>query len=140
MEVYTNIFFSGQLANTMQTGLITLIYKKKGDPNDLKFWRPITLLTVDYKILSKILTSRLNDYINELLNPFQSSGAKERDIINNILNLQIILEYVKENQEDFSVISLDNEKAFDRTEQNFIYKVLTKYGLYTNFLRWSLFS
>ena len=78
----------------MKNGLITLIYKKKGDPNDIKYWRPITLLTADYKILSKILTSRLNNYINELLNPFQSSGAKERDILNNILNLQTILEYV----------------------------------------------
>ena len=136
VEVYTNIFYTGQLADTMKNGLITLIYKKKGDPNDLKYWRPITLLTADYKILSKMLTSRLNNYINELLNPFQSSGSKERDILNNILNLQTILEYVKENNEDLAVISLDNEKAFDRIEQNFINKVLVKYGFHTNFLRW----
>ena len=136
MEVYTNIFYTGQLANTMKNGLITLIYKKKGDPNVLKYWRPITFLTADYKILSKILTSRLNNCINELLNPFQSSGANERDILNNILNLQTILEYVKENNEDLAVISLDNEKAFDRIEQNFINKVLVKYGFHTNFLRW----
>ena len=113
----------------MQNGLITLIYKKKGDPNNLKFWRPITLLTVDYKILSKILTARFNNYINELLNPFQSSGAKERDIINNILNLQNILEYVKENNKDLAVISLDNEKAFDRIEQNYINKIWISYKL-----------
>ena len=76
VDVYTNIFYTGQLANTMKKSLITLIYKKKGDPNDLKYWRPITSLTADYKYLSKILTSRLNNYINELLNPEKWSKRK----------------------------------------------------------------
>ena len=78
------------LAHRAKGGLITLIYKKKGDPSILKFWQPITLLTVDYKILSKILTTRLSKHMNDLLNPYQSSGPKERDIIDNILNIQTI--------------------------------------------------
>ena len=83
-EVYLEILENGELSPTMKNGLITLIYKKKGDPSLLKFWRPITLLTVDYKILSKILTTRLSKHMNDLLNPYQSSGPKERDIIDNI--------------------------------------------------------
>ena len=35
-----------------------------------------------------------------------------------------------------AVISLDNEKAFDRIEQNFTNRVLIKYGFHINFLRW----
>ena len=64
-EVYIEILENGELSPTMKNGLITLIYKKKGDPSVLKFWRPITLLTVDYKILSKILTTRLSKHMND---------------------------------------------------------------------------
>ena len=136
-EVYTEILQNGELSPTMKNGLITLIYKKKGDPSILKFWRPITLLTVDYKILSKILTTRFSKHMNDLLNPYQSSGPKERDIIDNILNIQTILEYAEQNQESLALISLDNEKAFDRMEQNFVYKALEKYNLHPNFIKWS---
>ena len=36
----------------MQQAIITLILKK-GDPNKLEYWRPISLLCLDYKILTK---------------------------------------------------------------------------------------
>ena len=136
-EVYIEILENGELSPTIKNGLITLIYKKKGDPSVFKFWRPITLLTVDYKILSKILTTRLSKHMNDLLNPYQSRGPKERDIINNILNIQTILEYAEQNHESLALILLDNEKAFDRMEQNFVYKVLEKYNLHPNFIKWS---
>ena len=38
-----------------------------------------------------------------------------------------VLEYAEQNQESLALISLDNEKAFDRMEQNFVHKVLEKY-------------
>ena len=43
-------------------------------------------------------------------NPYRSSSSKEHDIINNILNVQTILEYAEQNQEELALISLDNKK------------------------------
>ena len=43
----------------MNQAIITLI-PKKGNLNSIKYWRPIiSLLCVDYKILTKILANRL---------------------------------------------------------------------------------
>ena len=42
----------------MNQAIITLI-PKKGDENKLKYWRPISLLCNDYKILTKTLDNRL---------------------------------------------------------------------------------
>uniref|UniRef100_UPI00398E8747 solute carrier family 35 member D3 n=1 Tax=Pristiophorus japonicus TaxID=55135 RepID=UPI00398E8747 len=40
--------------------IITLIYKQKGEREEIKNWRPISLLSVDYKILSKVIANRVN--------------------------------------------------------------------------------
>ncbi len=55
MEVYQESLGKGELPPTMQTGLVTLLYKK-GKKEDLANWRPITLLTTDYKVLAKVIT------------------------------------------------------------------------------------
>ena len=67
-------------------------------------------LSLAYNILSKILTNRLSKWMNDIINPFQNSGSSNRDIINNILNIQTILEYVNQNNEDLAIISIENEK------------------------------
>ena len=48
----------GNLSGTMHEGDIILLYKKK-DPKDIRNYRPITLLNTDYKILTKILATKL---------------------------------------------------------------------------------
>ena len=53
IQLYNNILFSEKsITNTMKQAIITLI-PKKGNLNKLKYWRPISLLCIDYKILTK---------------------------------------------------------------------------------------
>ena len=49
---------------------ITLIYKKS-DPTDIKNYRPILLLNVDYKIVSKVYTNRISAVLLKLLGLMQ---------------------------------------------------------------------
>ena len=70
------------------------------------------------------MTNRLKQFIDYLLNYNQSSGIKHRDILDNILNLKTILEYVKSKILTAAFISLDNETLFDRLEQNYMIQVL----------------
>ena len=86
-EVFNNIWLNDEMPSSMKNGIIQLIYKKKGTATNFKYWRPITLLNLDYKILTKILANRLKLCIVYLLNYNQSSGVKQRDILDNILNL-----------------------------------------------------
>ena len=133
--MYNNIYIRENLIESMKTGIIRVLYKKD-NPSKLKNWRPISLLTLDYKILTKILASRLNSVLNKLLHPFQSSGVKDRNVLNNILNLDTIIQYIEENNLNAAFISLDNEKAFDRLEQNFMIKVLEKYNFPQEYITW----
>ena len=105
VEVYNNIWIAGILTPTMKNGIIQLIYKKKGTSTELKFWRPISLLNVDYKILTKILAKRLKYSINYLINPYQTTGVKDRNILDNSLNLKNIIEYIKDKDLSAAFIS-----------------------------------
>ena len=57
-----------KLSDSQRTGAITLI-AKEGDKKELKNWRPIALLCVDYKIMAKIVTNRIKKYSTELSDP-----------------------------------------------------------------------
>ena len=55
----------------MQQAIITLI-RKKGDLSKLKYWRPISLLCLDYKILTKILANRLKNILPTIISQEQT--------------------------------------------------------------------
>ena len=50
------------------------------------------------------------------------------EIQDNALNLHSIITYAKQNNMPLALISMDNEKAFDRVEHNFIKKVIIKFN------------
>lgn len=53
----------------MKDSVIRLIYKKRGDIKNLKNWWPISLLKVDYKFISKVLTLCLAKVLESIVNP-----------------------------------------------------------------------
>ena len=46
----------------------------------IKHWRPLTLLNTEFKLLSKILATRLNKVIEKLVHSDQSGFIKGRAI------------------------------------------------------------
>ena len=66
----------GKLAITQRRGIISLIPKKEKALNQLKNWRPITLLNCDYKIASKAIASRLKTVLSDLIEYDQTGFLK----------------------------------------------------------------
>ena len=59
LNSYNEAFHKGELSISQRSGIITLIPKEDINLTDLKNWSPISLLNLDYKILSKILAKKL---------------------------------------------------------------------------------
>ena len=55
----------------MKASVTRLIFKKRGDRKCLKNWRPISLLNADYKIFSKVITSRLPKFLSFIIHPIE---------------------------------------------------------------------
>ena len=67
LQLYNNILLvEKNTTKTMQQAIITLI-PKKGNLKNLKTWRPVSLLCIDYKILTTILSNRLKTILPNII-------------------------------------------------------------------------
>ena len=126
----------GDLPNSMYTALIRLIFKNKGEKIDLKNWRPISLLNVDYKIIAKAVTNRLSKFMPHIIGEEQSCGVNGRNIHDNLSILRDVTDYVNIFNTRAALLSIDQEKAFDRVDRNYLFSVMEKMGLPVNLINW----
>ena len=66
-----------ELCDSMKGMVTRLIYKKRGDIKNLKDWRPISLLNVDYKIVSKVITLHLSRVLHGIIDPDQTCSIPD---------------------------------------------------------------
>jgi len=126
----------GELSVSQKRGIITLLPKKDKSPLYLKNWRPISLLNVDYKILTKVLATRMKKILDNIINNDQTGFLKGRYIGENVRLLLDIIEYTNlENIPGFAFI-IDFVKAFDKIKWNCIHKSLSYFGFGPIFLKW----
>ena len=113
-------FCKGSLSVSQKRGTMTLI--QKGDENltELKNWHPISLLNIDYKILSKVLARRMENIVPKLVHSDQTGFVNGRYIGHNIRLLNDIMEYTDMKKLPGIFLFVDFEKAFDTIEWSFI--------------------
>ena len=70
----------GELTISQRQVIIRLIEKKDRDKRYNKNWRPISLLNVDTRIISKALSERLKNVFPSLISPQQTAYIKKRFI------------------------------------------------------------
>jgi len=113
-----------------------LLCKDKEHTESLNNWRPTSLLNLDYKILSKVISNRLSMVISELVYIDQTCAVPGRSILDNTNLLRSVIDYVNQKQIFCGILSLDQQKAFDRVDHSFMFACLEKYGFGKNFLQW----
>lgn len=136
LEVFQEIARTGALTPSMRRGVISLVYKKQGDPSLLKNFRPISLLNTDYKILTRVLSLRLGKVLPRILSPSQTYCVKWRDIADTVCSIRDVVDLMREQPRGGYVLKLDQEKAFDRVEHSFLFEVLKSFGFGEAFISW----
>ena len=116
LNSYNEAFCKGSLSVSQKRGTITLI--TKGDENlaELKNWRPISLLNIVYKILSKVLGRRMENILPKLIHCDQTGFVNGRYIGQNIRLLNDIMEYTDIKKLPGIFLFVDFEKAFSSTQ------------------------
>ena len=129
LETFNTCYDTGVLCKSMNSALIRLIYKKSGSKFDLKNWRPTSLLNVDYKILAKTITNRMKMVMPFVIGEEQTCGVTSRKIHDNLIVLRDIVDYTVWENLEAAIISINQEKAFDRINWKYMFSVLEKMGI-----------
>jgi hypothetical protein len=117
-------FFKGKLdIKRLNYGVVTLI-PKVDKAIDMKNFRPICLLNVCYKMITKVLNNRLSNCITKVISDNQFGFIKGRYILDGVVALHEIIHEVKKKKQDGIILKIDFEKAYDKVNWHFLYKML----------------
>ena len=125
----------GKLFISHRRGILTLI-PKKGNQMQLKNKRPICLLDVVYKIIAKVIASRLGNVIDKLVHSNQTGFIKGRYIGENIRLISDVIEYCQMDNIEGVLLAIDYRNAFDSVEHDFILHVLKMFNFGPDFIAW----
>jgi mannosylglycoprotein endo-beta-mannosidase len=108
-------------------GILSLIPKVPG-ADDIKQFRPIALINVIFKLVSKAYAIRLAPIAHRVISTSQSAFIKGRLIHEGALALHEIVHELKIKKTRAVILKLDFEKAYDRVSWAFLRDVLVCKG------------
>ena len=129
-------FDTGELSLSLRTYIINYLPKGKKPREFLKNWRPISLLSVVYKMASTTIANRLKKVLNKLLSETQTGFITGRFIGENTRIVYDIMHYLKKNNLHGLLMLVDFQKAFDSVSWDFLSDVLKFFNFGHDFKRW----
>ena len=136
---YNSVKFSkthGSLSISQRQAIIKLLEKKDKDKRYIENWRPISLLNVDTKIISKAFASRIKVVLPSIICHDQTAYIQGRFIGESTRLLADILEITDTLDIEGYILTADIEKAFDSMDHSFLLASLSKMGFGANFIDW----
>ncbi|GFU01164.1 RNA-directed DNA polymerase from mobile element jockey [Trichonephila clavipes] len=117
--------------NAWKTAVIIPVLKPGKDPTRADSHRPISLLPILSKLAEKIISARLNDYLerNNILTPEQHGFRPRLSTSHQLLR---VVEYIKDaidRNQYTAAVFLDIQKAFDRVWHTGLLYKLIKYKI-----------
>ena len=131
-----NCYERGQLTTMLKTAIMKLL--RKGDKCRLEAtnYRPISLLSVFYKIASGVITRRLDKVINKVIGRQQKAYSKVKNITSVLLNIINMIDQAGKTKRSGLLVAIDFKKAFDSINLNFIDSCLETFGFGPSFRKW----
>jgi len=133
---YNYSFDHGILTTSQRQAVISLINKPGKDKMYIQNWRPISLLNIDYKIMTKCLSERLLKVINTIVHHSQFGFIKGRNITEAIRTILDIVDNTDLQKRHGILLALDFQKAFDTLSWDYLFKTLELYNFGVEYQRW----
>eukprot|EP00268_Persea_americana_P008169 TRINITY_DN13144_c0_g1_i12.p1 TRINITY_DN13144_c0_g1~~TRINITY_DN13144_c0_g1_i12.p1 ORF type:complete len:489 (+),score=85.97 TRINITY_DN13144_c0_g1_i12:613-2079(+) len=137
MEFMTEFHGRGKLSKLVGASFIVIIAKKIG-AESIKDFRPIRLIGSIYKVLAKVLASRMKKVLPKIISMVQGAFVYGRQILDGVLIANECIHSRKKEKRPGLICKLDLEKAYDRVDWDFLQYLMRRMGFGVKWRAWIL--
>ncbi|RVW77230.1 putative ribonuclease H protein [Vitis vinifera] len=109
---------------------------KERGAEDLKDYRPISLVGGLYKWLAKTLANRMKGVLAKVISTAQNAFVEGRQIMDAVLVANEAIDSIVKSNRGAILCKLDIEKAYDHVDWDFLLAVMEKMGFGERWCRW----
>ena len=126
---------TGVMTPSMRQTVTTLLWKEKGTRHNLKYYRPITVTSVLYKILARSMVQAMRPVLPYLVATGQAAFQGAPKYIGDATRLcQDVIHYCDSEHKDGFLLFCDQDNAYPRVEWDFLEMVMSTMGLHSDFI------
>lgn len=96
-----------------------MLIPKKENPQKVGDYRPISLIGCMYKVLAKLLATRLRNVMNLLISENQTTFVKNRQILDGVLIANELVDDAKKRRKKVVMLKVNFQKAYDSVDPVF---------------------
>ena len=140
MGFFKDFFERRKFVRSLNSTFLDLV-PKKGRADDLRDYRPISLVGGLYKLLAKVLANRLKKVASKVVSPTQNAFVEGRQILDAALIANEAIDSLLKGDEAGVLCKLDLEKAYDHINWDFLLTVMQKMGFgekWAGWIRWCI--
>jgi len=123
LKFLNNIYRENCIPNEWRNAVMTPIFKK-GDRREPQNYRGISVLNTCYKIYSRILNIKLQNYSGVFMTETQNGFRKGRSCTDPTFCLKLLIEKRREFNLETHLLFIDYEKAFDNVQRQILFNIL----------------
>ena len=115
--------------NDWVRAIVVPLYKGKGDRNECKNYRGISLLSIAGKVYGRILIERVRALTEGMIGDEQCGFRSGRGCVDQVFVMKQMSEKFCGKNKKLYVAYMDLEKAYDRIDRDAMWRVLSMYGI-----------
>lgn len=135
LKVLDEFHANGKLEKGCNSSFIVLIPKKEGTCG-LKDLRPISRINSLYKVIAKVLASRMKKVMGKLIGESQATFVKKRNILDGVVILNELIEDARKSKESRLFVKVDFAKAYDSVEWEYLFEMLRAMNFPKVWIKW----
>ena len=124
--LFNLVLESGFIPTDWTIGIIKVLYKNKGDINDVNNYRGITLLSCLGKLFTSVINNRLYNYLTteNIIGSEQVGFRPKHSTLDHIFALHILSNYYIQEKKQLFCAFVDYSKAFDFVDRTYLWQKL----------------
>ncbi|KAJ0837719.1 putative RNA-directed DNA polymerase [Helianthus annuus] len=112
------------------------IVPKINDPVSLENYRPINLVGVISKVVSKVIANRMRKVMDNIISEAQSAFLRGRYILDGPLIVNELISWSRKKKSKAFILKIDFEKAYDNVNWKFVVNILHQMGFPPKWCSW----